>query len=302
MLEFCQRTADRAGRQAYRRVMLAVIAKQRRDFDSNHFRQKTSVVSRRYKFREDLVYIFCGLIQHASFSLTSVPKNDMSNSRSNPEKAADDLTPTAKPNDGPKPARRCFVVIPAAGFSRRMGQPKLLMRWKSKTIIEHVIAAWQAAGVERVVIVVRQSDCALAECALAAGARVVQPDSDPVDMKASLIVGLQYLEANVSPLPADRCFFAPADLPEIHASLIGDLLAVSSGLDEIVVPYFGGRRGHPVLFPWRLTTALQALAADEGLDRILSTRPHKPVHFDSNLRAKDIDNLYDYRRLLGTNP
>ena len=48
-----------------------------------------------------------------------------------------------------------YAIIPAAGESRRMGQPKLLLPWKDGMIIDATLQAWAARRVEQVVVTVR---------------------------------------------------------------------------------------------------------------------------------------------------
>ena len=45
------------------------------------------------------------------------------------------------------------AIIPAAGLSRRMGEPKLLKLFDGEPLIDHVLKAWLASRVNRVVIV-----------------------------------------------------------------------------------------------------------------------------------------------------
>src|SRR5262245_47925889 len=90
---------------------------------------------------------------------------------------------------------RSFAIIPAAGHSIRMGQPKLLMPLEGRPLILHVLAAWLASKSERVVVVVRPDDADLAEVTKCAGAEVVVPAMAPLDMKASLAHGLEHISA-----------------------------------------------------------------------------------------------------------
>ena len=57
---------------------------------------------------------------------------------------------------------RFFGVIPAAGRSVRMGEPKLLLPWRDGTLIEHVLAQWLASRVACVTVVVHPDDQELA--------------------------------------------------------------------------------------------------------------------------------------------
>src|SRR5215212_9267590 len=45
------------------------------------------------------------------------------------------------------------AIILAAGESKRMGQPKMLMPWGNVTVLEHVVGVFQKAGVEDIVVV-----------------------------------------------------------------------------------------------------------------------------------------------------
>ena len=69
-------------------------------------------------------------------------------------------------------APRFFGVIPAAGRSVRMGEPKLLLPWRDGTLIEHVLAQWLASRVACLTVVVHPEDVELAAiCRRAANGR-----------------------------------------------------------------------------------------------------------------------------------
>ncbi|MCS7269454.1 MAG: NTP transferase domain-containing protein, partial [Gemmataceae bacterium] len=46
------------------------------------------------------------------------------------------------------------AVVPAAGQSRRMGRPKLLLPWKGSTVVETVVHTVRQGGVDRVLVVI----------------------------------------------------------------------------------------------------------------------------------------------------
>ena len=94
---------------------------------------------------------------------------------------------------------RFFAIVPAAGRSVRMGEPKLLLPWGETTIIESVLAAWRASRVARIVVVVHPEDTRLAELCRAASAMVIQPEIPPPDMKASVCHALAWLAVHESP-------------------------------------------------------------------------------------------------------
>ena len=81
---------------------------------------------------------------------------------------------------------RTFAIIPAAGRSQRMGQPKLLLPWRNSTIIEHVLAAWRASQVSHMLMVVHPADRQLAEIrgTLCGGGRAAVAEGRGVELDA----------------------------------------------------------------------------------------------------------------------
>lgn len=192
-----------------------------------------------------------------------------------------------------------FAVIPAAGRSVRMGSPKLLLPWGKHTLIEHVLAAWKSAGIERRVVVVHRDDHALAELAANAGADVVAPDVPPPDMKASVQAALAYIAERHAPGAQDVWLLAPADMPNLSPAVIRSLVtAATQHPGAIVAPTYQGRRGHPVLFRWKHADAVQRLGPDEGVNQLLRAHPVFEVPVSSDGVLQDIDTPEEYRRII----
>jgi molybdenum cofactor cytidylyltransferase len=204
---------------------------------------------------------------------------------------------------------RSFAIVPAAGQSRRMGRAKLLLPWRDSTVIESVLAAWRASQVERVVVTVGPTDDELATRCSACGAEVVRAASAPPQMKDSVLLALEHIRATAAPSDTDAWLLAPADGVGLTARAINLVIdefvscAAASGTAKIVVPCVGGRRGHPVAFPWRLATEVGRLGADEGIN-VLRKR-HAAHQWDiaealgdeAEQILIDLDTPQDYRRL-----
>lgn len=192
-----------------------------------------------------------------------------------------------------------FAIIPAAGRSRRMGRPKLLLPWGSSTVIEHVLAAWRASRVDHVIVVVDPSDRRLAELCKARGARVVVPDEPPAEMKDSVRLGLEWAESR-RPQNDDAWLVAPADMPGLNVQIIDRLIAAhEAGLGSpcIRAPRHGTKRGHPVLFPWPLAAEVARLGADEGLNALLARHDAQWLEVAADASSEDFDTPEDYDRL-----
>ena len=196
-----------------------------------------------------------------------------------------------------------FAIIPAAGRSRRMGQPKLLLPWGKSTVIEQMIAVWRASSVDRVLAVVHPEDTQLAALAEAAGAEVVRPTTPPPDMKASVGYGLE-AATHYRPEPSDAWLLAPADMPTLNAPTIDAVIdayrsAVTQGgsVPAVIVPRAGGKRGHPVLFSWSLAAEVGRLAQDEGLNALIDRFATQFIEVPDEAICQDFDTPGDYQQV-----
>ena len=201
---------------------------------------------------------------------------------------------------------RTFAILPAAGTSTRMGQPKLLMPLEGRPLIWHTIQAWRRSRVEQVLVVVRPGDEPLAERVTEAGAILVRPQTPPPDMKASIQAALRQIEIHHGPGDQDAFLVAPADMPRLSAAVINRLIDehAASGGPSILAPTIGVRRGHPVLFPWRFSAEVQRLPADAGLNVLVENQKPRLIACEDLVAANeypfaDIDTPEDLRRFAG---
>ncbi|QDU26376.1 Purine catabolism protein PucB [Anatilimnocola aggregata] len=200
---------------------------------------------------------------------------------------------------------RAFAIIPAAGESRRMGEPKLLLPLQSKPLIAHTIDAWLTAGLKPLVVV-RPNDEALVQVCRERGADVLQPQAPPSEMKVSVQLALQFLDGQFHPGEHDCWLIAPADMPRLSVAIIGRLLqlhceSVASHSTSILVPTIAGKHGHPVLFPWPLSAQVHQLGTNEGVKALLTRNPVREIPCDDLLAQgpqafADIDTPADYQR------
>ena len=140
------------------------------------------------------------------------------------------------------------AIVPAAGSSRRMGSPKLLLEFEGEPLIARVVAAMLEGGARPVVVVAPPADAPegprIAEVATRAGAVVVAPETRPAEMRDSIELAVAELERSGVTPPA--VLLAPADSPRLDASIVARVVAAWRERPEsIVIPTSGGRRGHP---------------------------------------------------------
>lgn len=192
---------------------------------------------------------------------------------------------------------RSWVIIPAAGLSRRMGRPKLLLPWNQWTLIDQVLFAWTGSDVDEIVVVLRDDDGPLRDACGRWPVHQVRVQQTPPDMKASVNFGRRFLETHWRPVKEDRCFVAPADLPELTVDIINRLLNEPFDPSTVTVPHFGDRQGHPVLLPWDILAKIDDLADDEGLNQLVSQHPQHVVTFAAEDYFGDVDTPQEYEQL-----
>jgi molybdenum cofactor cytidylyltransferase len=195
------------------------------------------------------------------------------------------------------------ALIPAAGSSARMGRPKLLVEFDGQTLIGRVVGALRAGGAERVVVVAPPADAAegpaVATEARRAGADVVVPQTRPAEMRDSIELGIERLARQGSP----QCvLLTPGDYPGISAEVVARLVEHAARMpDRIVIPSHNGRRGHPIVLPWKTAAQIHSLPVGAGVNSLVAQHAGSVVEMDglSPEVVADLDtpaDLEDWKR------
>lgn len=191
------------------------------------------------------------------------------------------------------PAGSIHGILLAAGAGTRFGGGKLLHPLPDGTPIG--IASWRnlARALPDSVAVVRLGDDTLAHALHAVGARVATASEAHLGMGHSLACAI-----GVTPLAAGWVI-ALADMPGLKVETIE---AVARALEQgasIVVPTYGGERGHPVGFALEHRDALLGLRGDQGARSIVQQSAAKVLRLevDDPGILQDIDTRADAERL-----
>jgi molybdenum cofactor cytidylyltransferase len=186
------------------------------------------------------------------------------------------------------------AVVPAAGRSRRMGTQKLLLPLGCTTVIGHVVDELLRSVVDEVYVVVgHQPERITAGLSGRAVSIVTNPDFDS-GMLWSVRCGLRAL-----PPECEAILLALGDQPAVTAELV-DAMAESfvTVKQRILVPIYGNRRGHPLLFSADFRGEILTQYDDRGLRGLL--RAHAADVFELPVSTaavlSDVDYPEDYRR------
>lgn len=189
-----------------------------------------------------------------------------------------------------------WAVVLAAGESRRMGRPKLLLPYGDRTIIEKVVRNVASSRADGAVIVLGGNRREIEEKVRPAAMKQVVNRKYKEGMFSSVRRGLSALPAS-----AGAVVFVLADQPDVPASVI-DLLIEAYRREKkgIVLPVYRKKRGHPLLIDLKYRREIEALTPDIGLRGLLRMHPDDilEVRVSSPAVLKDIDDPDDYGRAL----
>jgi len=197
-------------------------------------------------------------------------------------------------------SHRLFAIVPAAGLSRRMGRPKLLLPLGGRSLIVRLLDALNRPDISGCFVVVRGDDASLCAEVLAAGGEVIAPEIDPPDMRTSVQHALDEIRTRFAPGPEDGWLLIPADHPVLDEELLDLLIDCWERNDDLIlVPTYQNRRGHPTFFRWKLSDEVAGLPPDRGLNTLLETYRDEVVEFpvDHPGVVTDLDTPDDYDRL-----
>jgi CTP:molybdopterin cytidylyltransferase MocA len=192
------------------------------------------------------------------------------------------------------------AVLPAAGASRRMGRPKLLLPFNGGPLVAGVVNALRGGGVEEIVLVTAPEDEDLRGWARRSGVEsAVNPDPER-GMLSSIREGIAALggAAELARRGA-TLLVSPADLPNLQAETVVELLRrMRESGAPLAEPVFQGKRGHPLAIAPRLIPEIETLDLGIGLRQLRSRHEAEllEVAVEDEGVVQDVDTPEDYER------
>jgi molybdenum cofactor cytidylyltransferase len=184
------------------------------------------------------------------------------------------------------------ALILAAGQSKRMGQPKMLLPWGETTVLEKVIATFKAAGIGDI-LVITGGDRERVEALVEGAARTIfNPSYAEGEMLSSVQAGL----AGLGP-EAQAALIGLGDQPQVQERSVRAVVEQyrKSGV-PLVVPSFRMRRGHPWLVArlfWEEILGMRPPASPRDfLNRHAGDIRY--VEIDNSSILQDLDTPEDY--------
>jgi molybdenum cofactor cytidylyltransferase len=190
------------------------------------------------------------------------------------------------------------ALLLAAGFSSRMGQPKLLLPWGTTTVIGQILSTLAEAGMQEVIVVtgaVRQRiEQQVVKLAGILPVRAIyNPGFEDGGMLSSIQTGLAALGTQTS-----AALIALGDQPQIRKETIQSICtAFIQNQSPLVIPSYQHRRGHPWLVAPSLWPEMLALSSSTTARQFLNTHAGlvEFVAADESI-LKDLDTPEEYTR------
>lgn len=191
------------------------------------------------------------------------------------------------------------AVILAAGSSTRMGQPKLLLPWKDKTVIWEVISTLAVSGIREINIVIQKKQDELFDhlqlLSLDYPLRIIFNISFHCeDMLTSIQLGLNGVSSSF-----DAALITLGDQPFLHEKVVRMVAAkYMESNPDIIIPSHQVHRGHPWLIARRMWSQFLDLKFPLTPRDFLIANEHKIMYIpvEDPYILLDIDTPEDYEK------
>lgn len=194
------------------------------------------------------------------------------------------------------PLGACAAVVLAAGAARRFGSPKLLMPFGESTVLGSVVRALASAGIDPIVVVAGTDVVGVQVALEGLPVEVVRNPKPDGGMLSSIQVGVAVLPATIA-----RFLVVLGDQPRIRSEDVSHLVWEHGGCGKgIVVPTYGGKRGHPVVFAADFRGRILDLAGAQTLRDLMEAHRDDilEVGCGSDAYVSDIDTREEYEHEL----
>lgn len=178
------------------------------------------------------------------------------------------------------------AIILAAGESRRMGEPKMLMPWGKSTVLQSVISTFQASGIDDILVVTggaRQQVESLV-------GKTVQTLFNETYEKGGMLSSIQ-AGLSAKKHEASAALIGLGDQPQVNERIVRAICdAFLKNKSAIVVPSYKMQRGHPWLVARPLWDELLRMKSPRTARDFLKKHNRK-IHYVNVESASVIDDL-----------
>jgi molybdenum cofactor cytidylyltransferase len=180
------------------------------------------------------------------------------------------------------------AIVLAAGYSSRFPGFKPLIKFGDKTLVEKtisnlydvcshivVVCGFRAEDIKKILIKYEKAD-------------IVINDKYSDGMFSSILTGAMQIKE-------DRFFVVPADMPLIKEETYLKLLEVN---EDIVIPVYKNKKGHPVLMKSKVIQELIKEKKDSDFSKFIKKKSFSLLEVDDEGILVDIDTNNDLEKII----
>jgi molybdenum cofactor cytidylyltransferase len=184
-------------------------------------------------------------------------------------------------------------LVLAAGGSKRLGEPKQLLPYGSRTLLDHVLDVARACEFDQLLCALGGGSASIRDRVDLSGATVVENHHFGEGCSSSIAAALGAVDERAGVL-----VLMLGDQPGVGAQTVSSLLAGCGDAPLAACAYDDGR-GHPLAFARSVFGELADLHGDKGVWKLLDRRASDVVDVPvPGPIPRDVDTWDDYRLVM----
>jgi molybdenum cofactor cytidylyltransferase len=185
-------------------------------------------------------------------------------------------------------------LVLAAGTSSRLGQPKQLLEYRGRTLLDNTLDVARSCGFNQLIVALGGAAAEVRDHVDLSGCVVVDNVHFTTGCSSSIVAALGSVDER-----ADGMVLLLGDQPDVSVASIDALLATAAaGPASIAVCNYDDGRGHPFWFARATFNALTALHGDKAVWKMIESGrwPVADVTIPGAVPL-DVDTWDDYEKL-----
>ena len=183
------------------------------------------------------------------------------------------------------------AIVMASGFSTRMGNNKLLLEYRGKTIIENTLDILKKSNFKEIIVVSQYEE--VLSIASKYSFKTVLNKKAYLGQSESIKLGIK----NSS--ECEGYMFFVGDQPLLNKMDIDNLIKCFKDNNKyIIIPKYENKKGNPVIFPKCLKNKLLMLKNNEKGKKVISEYDKIKYIYVKRETLLDIDTKKDYENLI----
>jgi molybdenum cofactor cytidylyltransferase len=186
------------------------------------------------------------------------------------------------------------ALIIAAGESNRLGIPKQLIKWKDKTLIEHIINLIKDTNLSPVIVVLGAYRNEISNVLRNTGISILINNHWQEGKASSIRIGINNLTKDI-----DAVIIFVVDQPYLNKDVIDSIIDTYTRKKSLIIaPQINGIFINPVLFDHAMFKELKMLNNNEGGLVLFNKYPVEVLPWSDERLLIDIDRLEDLTKLM----